>query len=250
MSKLHELLAVEGDIEGEFKKIVTEAQHTFDKKPNHFFGSIRRLEMFKEEDQSKSGLEEHQEMVTTVYEKLKYTSSSIERYFDALLQKERTNQDAKADLVVNGVLLAKDVPATFLLGLESRLKIVRSVYQAIPTLPPGYKWERDEAQGKGVYRQSHPEEKFKTAKTFKHKILYEATDKHPAQIEKWEENENVGKYITEKWCGMISSAEKSVLLNRIDKLIRATKKARQRANTAAVVKLKIGDDIIKYIHGE
>ena len=141
MPKLHELLAVEGDLEGTYKKIVDEAKVTFDKKGAHFFGVHRRLEMF-DEDLPKAP-DEHQEMVTTVHDKLEYVNEHVVRYFDAVLQKERTNQDAKADIVVDGVSLAKDLPATFLLGLENKLKNVRSLFQAIPTLPPGRKWEKD-----------------------------------------------------------------------------------------------------------
>ena len=48
---------------------------------------------------------------------------------------------------------------------------------------------------------------------------------------------------------MISPAEKSALLGRIDKLIQATKKARQQANAAEVVNREIGRKIMDYING-
>lgn len=81
--------------------------------------------------------EEHKEMVTTVHDKLDYMlNQHIVPYLDAVLQKERANQDAKADIVVDGIVLAKDVPATFLLGLEEKLKRVHEVLDKIPTLAP------------------------------------------------------------------------------------------------------------------
>jgi hypothetical protein len=246
MSKLHELLAVEGDLEGTYKKILQETQITFEKKPGHFFGAHKKLKMFDENAPEMP--EEKQELTTTVKDKLTYMAEHIVRYFDAVLQKELTNKEAKADLVVDGIEIAKDLPATFLLGLETKLKNIRAVYEKIPTLPPGVRWEKDETQGKNIYRQTHPEEKFKTAKTFKHKILYQATKEHPAQIEKWEENENVGIYTTERWSGMISPAEKSIVLGKIDKLIRSTKKARQRANAQEIVSADIGNQIFEYIN--
>lgn len=248
MGKLHELLAVEGDLSGIAKKLSEETISTF-KKPDHFIGQHRHLDMFDAAEQSKVVADEYKEMVTTVQDKLTYFGNAIINYFDAVLQKESTNQIAKADVVVDGTALIKDAPATFLLGMESKLKELRTVFEAIPTLAPGIAWEKDETQGTGVYRMKNADEKVKTAKSFMHKVLYEATDKHPAQIEKWEEQVPVGKYITNTTCGMFSPAEKSVVLGRVDKLIQAVKKARMQANTAEAIENKCGDAIFSYILG-
>lgn len=248
MSKLHELLSVEGDLEGIFKKILKETKDTFSKRTGHFFGYNKRLEMFDEN--APEAPEENQELTTTVSDKLNYTMEHVNRYFDALVQKEATNQGAVANLVVDGTTIATGLPATFLLGMESRLKMIREVFSTIPTLPPGKKWEKDESRGNNVFIQSVPDEKFKTAKTFKHKTLYEATEHHPAQIERWEETENVGKYITTTWSGMMTTAEKSAMIGRLDKLIRATKKARQKANCAEVQKITVAKEISNYILGK
>uniref|UniRef100_A0A6M3JIC5 Uncharacterized protein n=1 Tax=viral metagenome TaxID=1070528 RepID=A0A6M3JIC5_9ZZZZ len=246
MSKLHELLSVEGDLEGTFKKILEETVTTFTKKADRFFGSIRTLEWF--EDGQPPVPAEHQELTTTVKEKLDYQQDIIVQYFDAVLQKERTNQNAVGDIVIDGVTIASDIPATFLLGLESRLKKVRDVYSAIPTLPPNIKWEHDETKGENIYTRTHPEEQLRTEKIFKVQVLYEATKEHPAQVEKIPETKNVGVYKREVWTGLLSPAEKSMLLGRIDKLIRAVKKARQRANSTEVVKTTIAKEIFNYIN--
>lgn len=246
MGKLHELLAVEGDLDGTFKKIIEETTNTFAKKPALFFGFHKKLEMF-DENASKAP-DEMQELAETVHDKLDYTAEHIIRYIDAICQKDKTNQVATADLTVDGVVIGKNLPATFLLGLENKLKLIRKIYAAIPTLPPGQKWDKSTTRGAHVFEMTHPEEKFKTAKAFKHQVLYEATEHHPAQIEKWEETENVGRYVTNRWSGMISPAQKSALIGRLDKLIRATKKARQRANTAEVVETYIGKELFTYIH--
>jgi hypothetical protein len=247
MAKLHELLAVEADLDGKYKRIAEETSKTFKGRPAHFMGSIRTYHPFDDDDKVEYP-EEYQALATTVEERLNYTAKAIEPYFDALLQKESTNQVAKADLVVDGEVIAKDLPATFLLGMESRLKFIRKVYEQIPTLPVSVDWEKDESWGKNVYRMTHPEEKLKTAKQFKSQVLYEATEHHPAQIEKWDENVAVGKFVKRIWSGAISSADKSRLLGRIDKLIIAVKKARQRANTTEVIKSKVGGKILDFIH--
>jgi len=246
MSKLHELLAVEGDLEGIYKKILDETTQTFTKKADRFFGAVRTMEWFEEGNPSVPA--EHQSLTTTVKAKLAYQQDAIVRYLDALLQKERTNQDATADIVIDGVKIADSLPATFLLGLESRLKRVRAVYESIPTLPPNIKWEKDETKGDDIYSRAHPEEQLKTEKIFKVQVLYDATKEHPAQVEKIPETKNVGVYKKEVWTGLLSPADKSVLLGKIDKLLQAVKKARQRANTTKVVKTTIGKELFAYIN--
>lgn len=246
MAKLHELLAVEGDLEGIYKKILDETAQTFTKKVDRFFGVVRTMEWFEEGNPPIPA--EHQALTTTVKDKLDYQKNAVIRYFDALLQKERTNQDARSDIIIDGVPIASDLPATFLLGLESRLKRVREIYDKIPTLPPNIKWEKDSTKGDAIYSRVHPEEQLKTEKIFKVQVLYDATKEHPAQVEKIPETKNVGVYKKEVWTGLLSPADKSALLGKIDKLIQAVKKARQRANTTEVVKTTIGKELFGYIN--
>ena len=240
-------MAVEADLEGKAKVVITEASKVFSKSPNLFNGSVKTYKPFVED-----GIEypsEHQAMATTVPAKLKYVGESIAAWFDVLAQKETTNQIAKASVVVDGVTLIEEIPATLLLGLESRLKAIRAMYVEIPTLPMAIEWQQAPAKGEGVWEAVHPEETFKTAKSMKSMVLYEATDHHPAQIDKWDETINVGKYTKRAWTGMISPAQKAEMLERLDKLIRAVKVARQRANNAEVVKINIGQKIIDFING-
>lgn len=249
MAKLHELLAVEGDLQGIAKKLSAETQKTFNKS-EMFMGTHRKLQMFDDSQQANVVADEFREMVTTVPAKLEYLSKAMIKYFDAVLQKEKTNQTAVADLVVDGETIATAVPATFLLGMESRLKELRAVLEVAPTLAPGLAWVEDVTAGKGVYRVQNADEKLKTAKTFMHKVLYEATDRHPAQIEKWEEQVAVGKYITNIQSGMLSPADKSDLLGRLDTMIQSVKKARMKANMTDVVQAEIGKQMFKYILGK
>jgi hypothetical protein len=246
MGKLHELLAVETDLEATYKKVVDEAINTFSKKPDHFIGQHRSLNMFDESKQNEN-LEEHKELVSTVGEKLLYVKDFVTRYFDAVLQKEKTNQTAFADLIVDGKVLGFSLPATFLLGLETKLKQIRIMYESSPTLPPGIKWEIDNETGRGVFKATL-DDKLKTAKTFMHKVLVAPTDKHPAQVEKWEEQIPVGKYTTTVQYGMLTPAQKSRFIGRIDKLIQGCKQARQRANCAEVVSMEIGNVLYEYIN--
>jgi len=245
MTKLHELLAVEGDLEGVSKKIIDEANKTFKDKPAHFLGATKHWDMFDEVDQLNAPTDEHQKMVTTVNQKLEFVSKKVGKYYDAVLQKESTNQLAKSDLIVDGDILAKDVPATFLLGMEKRLKELRNMMDSMPTLQAGKAWERDDSTN--TYKMVHPDVRFKTAKTFQHKVLYDATPEHPAQIERWEETKNVGKSVQDVWSGMLSVKEKADMMERVDNLMRGVKKARMRANNVEAVKSSIGSKMFQYI---
>lgn len=246
---LHELIAVEGDLEGTAKKILEEGTGTF-KKHEAFTAFRKDVKMLADTPEARlEEISEAREMTTTVTEKLDYISGHLSRYYDALLQKEATNQNAKADLVIDGAAIAKDLPATFLLGMENRLKSIRATYESIPTLEPGRTWLADESYAtKGAFVSKDDEIRTRTKKVTKPVVLYEATDKHPANVKEVTEDVVVGRIVTRHWSGAISPAAKSELLSRIDKLIRGCKKARQRANATEVVKLRIGKTLLDYIN--
>lgn len=246
MSKLHEILAVEADTQGQYKNIFDETLRVF--KNEHLFkGFIKTLTMFDEKDAVLNS-EERSEIATTVPKRLEYTKNFIIKYLDVVLQKEATNQTAFADIVIDGITIAEKVPTTFLLGLESKLKEIRKLYERIPTLEVSVAWEKAEDIGDDIWRQKYPEEALRTKKQFLHQILVEPTNHHPAQIEKWEEQVAVGRYEKQNWSGMITSTEKARLLNNIDKLTHEVKKARQRGNNTEVVKTNIGKKLMDYIH--
>lgn len=247
MPELHELLAVEGDLKGEKDKIREETGKVFGKKEAYFQGKLRKLKMF-DEARKQEETEERSSLVTTVKDKLDYMSKSSSRYWDLRLQKESANQEAKANIVIDGKTIAENVPVVFLLSMEEELKQLRKLYDTIPTLAPGVEWEKDPIMGDNIWKSKHPIETLKTEKKIDHKIIVPATEHHPAQVSEWTDDRPVGKYISETWCGMLSPAEKSIMLGKIDKVLRAIKKARQRANNQEVKKLHIGSIIFDYIH--
>ena len=250
MTKLHEVLAVEGDREGIAKRIINETSGVFRGKHNLFLGGTKTLKMDQAGHESaEAAAMEVQEVVTTVGERLKYTQDAVTQWFDVVLTKEATNQSAKADLVVDGITIVSDAPATFLLGLENKLKAFRAVYDDIPTLAPGVVWEEDTVAGRGIYRSSTSDVRAKTAKVPQFKVLYEATKEHPAQIERWNEEVVVGKFVQTVQSAMMPASRKSEILGRLDKLIQATKQARMRANSVEIVDSKVGNDIFNYING-
>lgn len=251
MGQLHELLAVITNLEGTAKKVRDEAIVTFAKKPHLFRGVQKTLKMFDEARQAEEdGQGASEALSTTVPEKLDYVRESQEKWYDACLQLEATNQQAIADLVVDGKVLAIDLPATFLLGLESKLKALRAVIESTPTQDPGITWVVDEAMGGNIFRAKDPVKAQKTEKVMRHQVLVQPTKEHPAQIEKWQDNVPVGVFTTNIWTGTISPGKKSQYLEKIDTLIQEVKQARQRANSTEVEKKTIGKDLFDYILGD
>lgn len=246
-AKLHQLIAVESDLEARRRKFREDTMKVFSGKQNLFEGSVKTLTWFNEEEKT-DWPDEYQHMTDTVAEQLKFYAEAEIPYLDAVCQKDSTNQMAKADLIVGDQVIATGLPATFLLGLESKLVQIRELYAGIPTLKAGVEWKPSMDKGEDVFELVHPEETLRTAKKFKHTILVPPTDKHPAQVEKWEEQVPVGKFTKHRWCSMFTSARKSQVLNNLDQLIMATKQARQRANNTPVVDAHIGQKLFDFIN--
>jgi hypothetical protein len=253
MSQLHEVLAAENDIENQWKIINEETLHILTK-PQMFMGKVTRLTMTKPsmDEPTKAATEAAGSAVeaigTTVTDRLNYTGNFFTRLINHRLQKDRANQEAVADIIIDGVTIATKLPATFLLDLEERLAGYRAIYAGIPTLDVKKEWSIDEKQGKEIYKTVHPEVRSKTEKTIEHKIIVPATDKHPAQVKEWPTDNVVGKTEVIEFSGMWTSARKATVLNRCDKLIVAVKEARARANQTVVKSLQdIGSELLKYI---
>lgn len=245
--KLHELLAVESSLEKAANKLMQESLKTLNKE-TLFNGQHRTLKMFREEDKD-SELSETQLVETTVDENIDYIVTPIAKWIDVVLRKDVANTSAKADLVVESKTIAKDLPATFLLGLENKIQKYRPVLEAIPTLPPGRDWRPDTTQRKGIWIDNNPQISIKSRKDPEFRVVAEATVQHPAQIREVERVLDVGRYVTTSYSGKMTSLEKAERLKRLDVLLHAVKQARMRANDAAINNsLRIGEDVLAYIN--
>ena len=246
--QLHELLAVEKDLQGQANETLAETAKVFDRK-ELFKGGVRSYRPFDAKDEHLAK-DEYEEVGTTVEKRLDYTGKRLAKYWDAVLQKEKTNQTASADIVVNGETIAEAVPATMLLGLETKLRQFREAIKAMPTLDVKTKWEAADGQI-DVQVTSHDDVQFKTEKKTKPVVLYEAVVKDgvgiPANVKEAIENINIGKYTTKIFSSAVTSSRAAEVLGRTDELIRAVKKARQRANKAPIQKGNLGANIFKYI---
>ena len=247
MGKLYEIIAVEDDLRKSFQNILKETMTTFNKKTHLFAGQIRTLVMFDSTHPLHDSVDQQEELNETVPSKLDYMFSHVKKYLDVNLQKETSNQNAKGTFEVNGEIIAKDVPVTFLLGLESKLVAIRNVLKEIPTLQPGKKWVADKIRGKNIWTLDEQEVSYKGEKIVEPVVLYPHTDKHPAQVKESTKTIEIGKYYFDRWSGLITPAQKSMLMERVDDMIMAVKQSRQKANDIEASEEVIGDKIVKYL---
>ncbi len=249
MAKLHELLAVEKPLENQANKVRTDLASTFEKK-RHLFEE-KRVTFVAYAENSAPVTEHQSDIQSNVKSELAWIAPHLAKALDASYQVAYANTTAKADVVLDDdaetVLLA-GVPATALLELEKRVAELQALVVAIPTLDPAKGFSLDPDR-KPLYR-AREVVKDRTKKTAKVLIKYEATKEHPAQTEVIHEDVPVGKLRELEWSGLITPSEKADMLDRVETLARAVRRARSRANEVEVDKAaKVGKTIVDYVFG-
>lgn len=244
MAHLHELLAAEKDVVGKAKKIINEGKTTFTRH-EHFTGFVKRYEAIIEEMKVREEeLTERRELTTTVGAKLNYIFNAVADAINIRYQKDMTNLNAKADIILDGVVLAKDVPAITLLALEETFHDLRGLFDTIPTIEPGQRWVPADEVMPGARRTEQDNVKISTKKVTEHVVIVPPTDRHPAQTVQETKDIPAAKIITTTYSGRITPTEKMMLMTRLEKLTAAVKRARARANEATVVEATLANELL------
>lgn len=246
---LHEILAVEQGTATNAKYLTTELLKKFSTKQTLFAGQIKEHQIFSEDEQHLKQATDYLEVQSTVDAQLAYVGNELANYWTVFFQKEETNQQAKADIIVDGVVLYEAVPATALLGMETKLTQLMALYSAIPTLDAAKAWEEAPAIGEGIFQTKHAQERIQQRSEDEYVTVAPATDRHPAQVIKQTKDVAVGKYTVSSLSGAIPSVDKAERIQRLTALIRAVKQARQRANQAEVdTSVEFGSRLLDFIN--
>jgi hypothetical protein len=166
---------------------------------------------------------------------------------DAVATQEYGNQKATADVKVDGVVVLPQVPVTVLLYLQKQLDDLHTFVGSIPTLDPAEVWTYNAADGTFVTEEIRT---VRTKKVQKPIVLYDATDKHPAQTQLITEDITAGHWRTRKTATTMAAMERQNILDRIVKLQDAVKIAREEANSIAVDNIDVGGPLFTYIFGK
>jgi hypothetical protein len=173
---------------------------------------------------------------------------AFRRFYDVTATKDWANCVATADIEVGDEVLLAAVPVPFLLFLEKQLINLRTFVASLPVLDPAQKWSRDDITS-GVWR-AEPTMTVKTKKIPKGQVLYDATDKHPAQVHLYHDDVPIGDWTTVKFSGAIPAGRRDELLDRVDVLARAVKFAREKANATEIERdVEAGQAIVGFLFG-
>ena len=248
-TKLHELLAVDKTRSTAASKLLDETLNKF-KKEQFFSGHIKTLRMLADSPENaaiEAASRDEKSLPTTVVETLSYALDFWAKAEDVTYAKNMTNQYANADLLFRGNVLVEHVPVDELLGLETRLETLRRVLDAIPTLDASKEWAAASTGREGEYVATLNEVTSKTEKVMTAVVLYDATDKHPAQIEKVSADKVVGTFSRKLISGAATTKQKADAIAIVDELLVEAKQARQRANSVDATTDKIGKTITDLI---
>ena len=232
--KLHTLVAVLQRVKGNKNKAQTMCMRTLGR-PELFNGFSRVYSPRDEEGmQYPSELSKVQSAVSKVLEEGLIKPST--NWIDVVYACDRGNQKANADIVVKlpsgeKVTVAKDVPASTLVFLEKRLEEMAVILKEVPTLDSSIDWRWDEHVEMYV---SNPVSTVKQVKRPTPQVLYEATDKHPAQVELVNIDVPEGIWNKTSLSGAWSPSQKRNALERVSLLLDAVVEARTQANDVDV----------------
>lgn len=252
-TKLHQLFAVKNNLAGQVEKTLQElGSVTFQTKKHLFEREVLEYKPLVEDPANKEKTEVRKDIQTTVHRELKWIYPILTDYFDVCHQINVGNMSAKADIELeDGTILLRDVPATTLLELEKFLDKVKRLVSSIPTLDGAKGFTPDFGMSnEGDIYKARPRTTITTKKVFVPLVLSPATDKHPAQVKESFEDKPWGEVTTHEWSALIPTSEKADMLNRVDVVIRAVKKARSKANEQEVnPNNRITSSILNFVLG-
>ena len=240
MTKLNQIIAVEKGVKSKAERDFTDAHHIVQK--TALLSGISRTYQPKDDDGDQLPPESTKVQVHAE-DVLDHVAVALTRLFDVTLTKDTANAFAKADLKVDGQVIAVDVPVTYLLFLEKKLVDLRTFVSKLPTLDPAETWSSDPS---GVWA-ANPAQTAKTKKIPRNHVKAEATQQHPAQVEMWYEDTTVGYWTTKKFSGAVPAQRVQDLVARVDALTESVKFAREAANSVEVNDVHIGKKVFEYL---
>lgn len=224
MAKLNQIIAVEKGIKARVYGEITDLNKAI-QKPELFNGFSKTYKK-KDEDGEDLPPEKKRVQFSTVE-----IFRSVERLSSELMEvtarKDWTNCEAKGDVMVDGKTIVVGAPVSFLLFMEKQLTDLRTFVGNVPVLDEAEAWSMD--INSGLYK-TEPTSTHRTKKIAKPIVLYPATPEHPAQTQMVAEDVIAGFWQQEKHSGAMPKPEKEAIAERVEKLLRAVKEAREAAN--------------------
>jgi hypothetical protein len=242
--KLNQLLASEKSVKTKNERELSDL-YKLVQKADLFTGLVKTYQPRDEENGERQPPETKLIQLKT-RDVLVKTREVREELYDIVATKDVTNTKTLASVEIDGVTIFKDVPCSFLLYMEKQLDDLETLARHLPTLPTDKQWEWD--QNNQMY-VTKPRESFRTKKVMKNHVKAEATEKHPAQVDVYSEDVQIGTWTTVDHSAALPAVEKERIVSRIQRLKRAVKEAREKANMIDCVEQKVGKALFDYLYG-
>lgn len=244
VAKLNQVVAAVSGKKDVAKESITKAYHTI-QKPTLFDGIAKTYDP-KDENGDKLPPESKQ-VQSKVSDLVAEVSAALTEMIDVVATQDFANCSAKADVMVNGEVLIPQVPVTHLMFLEKQVKDLETFINKLPTLDPAESWDYNQATDQ--YSTS-PKQTERTKKIPRAFVKYEATEKHPAQVDTYNEDIVAGYWTTIKYSGAISAKEKNQMLERVRRLHEGILKAREEANMSEAPNVSLGKRLLKFVFNQ
>ena len=243
MAKLNQIIAVEKGVKTKSFQELTDAHQRVQK--GALLSGIARTYQPKDEEGEQLPPESTRVQVKGE-EVLRTVAGTLTRLFDVTATKDWANCEARADVIVDGRPLVRDVPVSYLLFLEKQLVDVHTFVRKLPVLDAAETWTLDPSTDSW---RTEPVRTVRTKKVPRNHVKAEATEHHPAQVEMYFEDVAAGSWTTVKFSGALPARRVNELVERVENLQRAVKFAREEANGADVTDRRVGDVVFGYLLG-
>lgn len=242
-TKLHQLLAVEKSVKTAAAAATNSAYHAF-QKSIELFNGLSRVYSPRDED-GETLPAENKKVTFQVDGLLTELRDPLVRLLDVTAQKDWANCTAKADVVVDGQTLIEDAPVSYLLFLEKQLTDLGTLIKSVPVLEASENWELDPQTG--LYRSARYQT-IRSKKVYRNHVLAVATEKHPAQVQVYQEDVPAGTWETVKFSAAVPLVRRRRMSDQQEKLLAAVRFARERANEQAVPdEVRPGDTVFDFV---
>lgn len=243
MTRLNQIIAVQKGVKAQHDAAITAAYHGI-QKPELFAGISRTYA--PKDDEGERLPPESTKVMLKATELLASISTVWTRRLDAAATMDWANTQARADVKIGDVVIAAQVPVTYLMWLEKQLVDLNTFISKLPTLDPAQQWTLNT---EGVWA-TPVVQTTKSKKVPFNWVRAEATKEHPAQVEVLHEDVLVGTWDTIRTSGGLPVTRKMELLRRVQALQRAVKFAREEANMIEVTDQEVGGPLFDFLLAE
>lgn len=244
MLKLNQIIAIEKGVKSRVYSVLTELNKAV-QKPDLFNGFSKTYS--KRDEDGEDLPAENKRVQFDTDDVLRNAERTMTELMEVTARKDWTNCVAIGDVKVGDIVIFTGAPVTFLLFLEKQLTDLRTFIGNIPVLDESDNWTKD--VNSGLYK-ADATTTHRTKKVQKPIVLFPATVEHPAQTQLITEDVIAGFWTQVKQSGAMPKPNKASLLERVEKLLIATKEAREAANMETEVEVpKVGAAVFGYLLG-